>query len=187
MIQSHEVDYIEDLGVLSGKPVKLIRTIGGLCIAAGIEPGKEREEALSTGSHPAIVRYSMEKRFGSRFQPAMYKSEGMGEPVVRDHSKAIKGDLYKKGYSLHSVRNGNSIELHLSKSGTPVFVHTAMAKGEEICMEPEARYINFTASKEAISGGVVRSLTNALYDIANQDGEKKLTFVSKSHIPSKEG
>ena len=82
----NEIDSVEDAGLLNGSKVKLIKTKGGFWIAVGRPQGKLQEEALAAGSHPAIVRYNLERQHPT-FQPSMQKSELMGlEPLVESHS-----------------------------------------------------------------------------------------------------
>src|SRR5258706_429515 len=96
----NEIDSIEDAGMLDGAAVKLLRTKGGFWMAVGRPRGKFRDEALAAGSHPAIVRYNLERQFPG-FQPAMMKSELASDPSkVERHSHFLSDSLRKSGHDL---------------------------------------------------------------------------------------
>lgn len=114
-ISPNEIESIEEAGLLDGSPVKLLRTKGGFYIATGKLQGKLREEALAAGSHPAIVKYNLEKQF-INFQPMMMKSEASLNPaIVEKHTKYLSDDLRKSGHDVYSVQNGSNIEFQLTK------------------------------------------------------------------------
>jgi hypothetical protein len=108
-----EVESIDEIGELNGKPVKMARLKGGLCIAIGSQGGTE--EALAAGSHPAIVRYNVEKNFRG-FQPYIMKSE-TEDKEVREHSYMLAAEAQKNGYALYSLKKNSEIEFVLTKSG----------------------------------------------------------------------
>jgi hypothetical protein len=114
-ITPNEIDIIEDAGILDGSPVKMIRTKGGFWICVGKPKGKYREEAIGAGSHPAIVKYNVEKQYPN-FQPAMMKSEHFNaDAVVQKHSHFLDGELRKSGHDIYSIQNGNNIQFHITK------------------------------------------------------------------------
>lgn len=59
-ITPNEISEIEEIGTMNGLPVKLLTTKGGFRIAVGRNQGKQVDEALAAGSHPAIVKYNLE-------------------------------------------------------------------------------------------------------------------------------
>lgn len=115
----NEIDRVEDAGMLDNNPVKMIRTKGGFWIAIGRKRNKTTEEALAAGSHPAIVRYNLEKQFAG-FQPAMAKSEHGIEPVVGKHSHFLNEDLRKSGHDIFSIQTGNAVEFQITKHNSTV-------------------------------------------------------------------
>jgi len=115
----NEIDRVEDAGMLDNNPVKLIRTKGGFWIAIGRKRNKANEEALAAGSHPAIVKYNLEKQFSS-FQPAMTKSEHGMEPLVEKHSHFLNEDLRKSGHDIFSIQTGNVVEFQITKQNATV-------------------------------------------------------------------
>lgn len=124
-IKPSEIAQIEEAGQLDGNPVKLIRTKGGFWIAAGRPKGKMTDEALAAGSHPAIVKYNLEKQFPN-FQPAMMKSELLSDSTVVDkHSHFLSDDLRKSGYDIYSIQNGPAVDFQITKHNAEVAVVNA--------------------------------------------------------------
>lgn len=114
-ISPNEIESIEEAGLLNGSPVKLLRTKGGFWIATGRQKAGARDEALAAGSHPAIVKYNLEKNFMG-FQPAMMKSETAINPaIVEKHTKHLAEDLQKSGHDVYSIQTGSHIEFQLTK------------------------------------------------------------------------
>lgn len=119
-ITANEIDSIEDAGMLDGSPVKLLRTKGGFWMAVGKPRGKFRDEALAAGSHPAIVRYNLEKAHPG-FQPAMMKSELLSDNVkVEKHSHFLSDSLRKSGHDIYSVESGSRIEFQVTKQNLKI-------------------------------------------------------------------
>jgi hypothetical protein len=119
-IKPNEIESVEEAGELNKAPVKLIRTKGGFWIAVGKLKGKNKEEAIAAGSHPAIVKYNIEKQF-PEFQPAMMKSEDLSDSsVVEKHSHFLSDDLRKSGHDIYSVQNGPEVNFHITKHNLEV-------------------------------------------------------------------
>lgn len=117
-ITPNEIDSIEDTGTLNGSPVKMIRTKGGFFIAVGRGRGTQ-DEALAAGSHPAIVKYNLEKQYPG-FQASMMKSEGMMDATVDKHSHHLTDELRKSGHDIYSVQTPVGIEFHLTKQNVTI-------------------------------------------------------------------
>lgn len=112
----NEIDTIEEAGMMNGAPVKLLRTKGGFWIATGRQRGKNRDEALAAGSHPAIVKYNLEKQFAQDFMPALQKSEvSLNPAIVVKHTQWLSEDLQKSGHDVYSIQSGSEIEFQLTK------------------------------------------------------------------------
>jgi hypothetical protein len=119
-ITEKEVDSIEDIGMLHKNPVKMIRTKGGFWIAVGKQKGKYKDEALAAGSHPAVVKFNLEKQYPD-FQPSLMKSENFADnSVVESHSHFLSDDLRKSGHDLYSIQNGNAVEFQITKHNTKI-------------------------------------------------------------------
>lgn len=117
-IGPNEIAHVEEAGMLDATPVKLIRTKGGFWVAVGKPKDRKTEEALAAGSHPAIVKYTLEKQYPT-FQPVMMKSEG-DQPKVEQHSHFLNDDLRKSGHDIYSVQTGLKVEFHINKLGSEV-------------------------------------------------------------------
>lgn len=123
-IKPNEISSVEESGMLNGSPCKLIRTKGGFWIMVGRKKKNSSEEALAAGSHPAIVKYNMEKQF-SDFQPSLMKSEGFVEPIVEKHSHFLSEDLRKSGHDIFSIQTGPLVEFQITKQNA----HVAIVNG----------------------------------------------------------
>lgn len=121
-ITPNDIHSIEEAGNLDNNPVKMIRTKGGFWIAVGKPKGKFREEALAAGSHPAIVKYNLEKQFPS-FEPVMMKSEGATDnAIVEKHSHFLPEELRKSGHDIYSVQEGDAVNFHITKHDSKIAV-----------------------------------------------------------------
>lgn len=119
-ITPDEIENIEDAGMLDKSPVKILRTRGGFHIAVGKPRGKYKDEVLAAGSHPAIVKFNLEKQFAD-YQPALMKSEDAGlTPIVVKHTHFLSADLVKSGHDIYSVQNGSHIEFQVTKQNVKV-------------------------------------------------------------------
>lgn len=119
-ITPNEIDTVEDAGMLDKSPVKMIRTKGGFWIAVGRLKGKIKEEALAAGSHPAIVKFNLEKQFPD-FQPSLMKSEHFADgSLVEKHSHFLPEDLRKSGHDIYSVQVGPSVDFHITKHNNKI-------------------------------------------------------------------
>lgn len=129
-IKPNEIAEIEDAGILDGSPVKLLKTKGGFWIAISKLKGKLKEEALAAGSHPAIVKFNLEKQF-STFQPALMKSEIYNNANVDKHSHFLSEELRKSGHDIYSIQEGNEITFHVTKHNMNVStVHSSLENNE---------------------------------------------------------
>jgi hypothetical protein len=133
-ITANEIDRVEEVGQLHGNSVKMIKTKGGFWIALGRKKGKISEEALSAGSHPAIVKYHLEKQF-PEYQPNMMKSEGQANPIVVSHSHFLADNLRKSGYDIFSIQTGPSVEFHITKLNANVAIVPASLVEDQLFIE----------------------------------------------------
>lgn len=119
-ITPNEIDIIEEAGTIDGNSVKMLRTKGGFWMAVGRPRGKYKDEAIAAGSHPAIVRYQLEKQYPT-FQPVMMKSElAIDTAKVTKHSHYLPDSLRKSGHDIYSVQNGTNIEFQITKQNMTV-------------------------------------------------------------------
>lgn len=118
-INANEIEHVEDAGELDGFPVKLVRTKGGFWMSIGRPRGQAAESVIGAGSHPAIVRYNVQKQFPT-FCPQMAKSEGFQEEKVDKHSHFLSDDLRKSGHDIYSVESGLNVHFLLTKHNVKV-------------------------------------------------------------------
>jgi hypothetical protein len=119
-ITPNEIHSIEEAGTLDNAPVKMIRTKGGFWIAVGKPRGKFREEAIAAGSHPAIVKFNLEKQYPG-FQPTMMKSEEFSDStVVERHTHFLTEELRKSGHDIYSVQDGDRVDFHITKHNVKI-------------------------------------------------------------------
>ena len=156
-IKADEITNIEEAGMLDKKPVKMLRTKGGFWIAVGQPKGKYKEEALSVGSHPAIVKFNLEKQYPG-FEPALMKSEIYNDSaIVEKHSHFLSEELRKSGHDIYSVQDGSNVEFYVTKMNSQIAsVNGILEKNtlvfKELKMPKElARALAGAATEKAIS------------------------------------
>jgi hypothetical protein len=118
---------------MSGRPIKMIRTRGGFWIAIGHKKGKHSEEALGAGSHPAIVKYNLEKQFPD-FEPNLMKSEGFVEPIVEKHSHFLSEDMRKSGHDIFSIQTGTVVEFQITKQNSSIAKVNANVEADNLVL-----------------------------------------------------
>lgn len=129
-----EIDKIEECGEMNGRKVSLIRTKGGFWIATGKKKGAHSEEALAAGSHPAIVKYNLEKQYPD-YHPEMLKSEGFIEPIVDKHSHFLSEDLRKSGHDIFSIQNGSDVEFQITRHNSTIAKVDAVVEDASLIIE----------------------------------------------------
>jgi hypothetical protein len=140
-IEPNEIAEIQEAGELDGAPVKMVRTKGGFWIATGRPMGRPQDQALSAGSHPAIVRYNVEKMFPN-FRPAMMKSITFTEEsLVQQHSQFLSEELRKSGHDIYSVQTGNRVDFLVTVQNMTVASVGALLKNENL----EVSDLDFTS------------------------------------------
>lgn len=159
-ITENEIESIEEAGTLNGSSVKLIRTKGGFWICTGKLKGKSKEEALSAGSHPAIVKFNLEKQYPD-FQPSMMKSEALADgSIVEKHSHFLSEELRKSGHDIYSVQNGSDINFEITKHNIKVSSINSILEDDSLLVKKLniakefVRGMAGAATEKAISCGV---------------------------------
>jgi hypothetical protein len=134
-IKPSEIESVEQIGVLDGSPVRMLRTTGGYYIAMGKPKSKKQEEALGSGSHAAIVKYNIEKQFSS-FQPTLAKSEALsGTQCVTGYSELLPQPMRSRGYEMFSLQKGGEIDYVLTRHGYEAHKYTASLTADAIRIE----------------------------------------------------
>lgn len=163
-----EIDTVEDAGILNDQPVKMIRTKGGFWMAVGRPKGKFAQEALTAGSHPAIVKYNLEKQYPD-YQPALMKSEFFADNVkVEKHSHYLSDELRKSGHDIFSVQKGTDIEFQITKHNAEVHTVKGVLQNDSIVLK------NLNIGKE-----FARGMAGATTEKAMEVGAKKIRIEGK--------
>jgi len=172
-IKPSEIESIDDIGELDGSPVKLVKCIGGFFMAIGRQQGRGQDEALATGSHAAIVKYSLEKNFRS-YRPAMEKSESFDIERVTGLTELVPKELRLKGYELHALKKHEDTSYIVSKYGSEVVQYkTFKMDNSLVVMSPS----NLIKDEELpISSAIVRAVTQE----ASNSGKESIVFRNKS-------
>lgn len=119
-ISPKEIDSIEDIGSLGGNVVKMLKTKGGFWMAVGKDPVHSVEKILGAGSHPAIVKFNLEKQYPN-FQTILQKSQNtLFHPIVNEHAGSLSSEMRQEGYNIYSIHSGPSIEFHVTKHNIKV-------------------------------------------------------------------
>ena len=114
-LNTNEIVSTEEIGILNGQPVKLLKTSGGFVIGMGAKTRGAAPVALSAGSHRDVVIYNIETQY-SNFEPAMMKSAEFSEKVVVEkHSHFLPSDLRKSGHDIYSIQKGPIVNFHITK------------------------------------------------------------------------
>lgn len=131
-IKPSEIDKVEHIGHLDNGPVRMIRTVGGFWVAIGRPKGKKKDEALAAGSHPAIVKYNVEKAH-SDFQPMLAKSESfLPEAQVIGFSELLPEKMRNKGYDLLMLEKSEETSFVLTKFGNEVNSYSAKLEEDSL-------------------------------------------------------
>jgi hypothetical protein len=180
MLKPQEIEKIEEIGTLDGAPVKMIKTIGGFWVAAGRPKGKNQDEALAAGSHPAIVKYNVEKQYALRFTPMLAKSEALPEPVVK--RQMLKGNA--ETFTMHTVRHADRVEaviekLESGKSKT-VLTQVALVKAEALEIQPDVKIgdVALASSLKNVGANLVSAFASEAVDMKKeyvQNADKKIS------------
>ena len=167
-IRPEEIDSIEDAGMLNKRPVKMIRTKGGYWLAVGYKMGTAGQEALAAGSHPAIVKYNLERQY-PEFQPSMMKSELYADNAkVEKHSHFLSDELRKSGHDVYSIQNDGNIEFQITKHNSQIHSVIGDVKNQELVF-----------SDLGIDKKFARALAGATTEKALECGLKKIRIERK--------
>jgi len=131
-IKPSEVEHVENIGQIDGNPVRILKTVGGFWMAVGRPKGKKKDEALAAGSHPAVVKYNVEKNH-SDFQPLLAKSEALQSDVrVTGFTELLPKCLRQKGYDMIMLEKNEDTTFVLTKYGYEANSYEAKLSDESI-------------------------------------------------------
>jgi len=120
VIQESEIKEIKTIGTLNGQDVKVIITKGGFCAGLGLKRPNSQPEALAAAAHPGIVKYQIEKAYGSAFKAALCKSESQQSYDVEDKTHTLPEMVKKAGFELYVLSKSNEVDFIISKNGISI-------------------------------------------------------------------
>jgi hypothetical protein len=172
-IKPSEIESIDDIGEMDGSPVKLVKCVGGFFMALGRRHGRNQDEALASGSHAAIVKYSLEKNF-STFRPAMEKSEFFDTERVTGLTELVPKALRNKGYELHALTKHEQTSYVITKYGSEIVNYKTFPMNKSlVVMDPSN-----TIKDEELP--MTTAIIKAVTDEANQLGKESIVFKNRS-------
>ena len=175
-IKPSEIDSVDSIGDLAGEQVKLVKTKGGLYIAVGRPRGKKKDEVIAAGSHPAIVRYNIEKAY-AEFQPAMIKSETGEESLVAGMSDLLPSNMRKSGYDLYVIKKSNEVDFVLTKSQIEVVKYQGYLVNSDLIVSKADKII----TNDLVPA--VSAFTTAAAMVAIDEGKTGIVHGNKRYDP----
>lgn len=182
-VKPSEIEHVEQIGTLNGSPVRLLKTVGGFWICLGRPKSGTREEALAAGSHPAIVKYNVEKQF-SEFQPSLAKSETVSslEKVI-GFTELLPLEMRNRGYEMYSLLNQNKIDYILTRYGSEVHSFSAKIETDGVHFQKTENLNKTSIKRKSISSPHWKQ--NSSEDIENEyNWEIKNRPYNRSLFPS---
>lgn len=173
-IKPSEIEHVEQIGTLNGNPVRLLKTVGGFWICLGRPKSATREEALAAGSHPAIVKYNVEKQF-SEFQPSLAKSEtfSSSEKIV-GFTELLPSTMRSRGYEMYSILDQNKADYVLTRYGSEVHSFSAEIDSDSFSFQKtESSLPNELAGfSEAVTFAVAQQAKSLEKDYVEYKGKR---------------
>jgi len=175
-IKPSEIESVEQIGVLDGSPVRMLRTAGGLWIAMGRPKGKKQDEVMGSGSHPAIVGYNIEKQFSS-YQPTLAKSEALGgNENVTGYSELLPQAMRSRGYEMYSLEKSGEIDYILTRHGSESHKFSAQLTDDSLRIEKAEKKL----SNEIL--GFSAAVGAAAARMAIQKGREFVEYEDKKFV-----
>lgn len=120
-VKPDEIEKISTVGDMNGSPVKMVKCFGGWYFAVGAKSKNSKEVSpIAAGSHPALVLHQISKEFKGDFKPAMMKSEGESEPLIKEFTKKLPLEMVEKGFQVFSLVKNNDVNFIATKHGAEV-------------------------------------------------------------------
>lgn len=182
MLKPEEIDFIEEIGDINGIPVKMIRSIGGFFAASGRGPNDSKDTVLAAGSHGAIVKFELQKKFGKSFREHLNKSESTIQPIVFEKTNFLAPSLAKKGYSLYSMVTGSDVSMILSYYGDEILKQEGLVKSESLELKPQISFSNIEKSKEAEENQISKSIIMAFAETAKDLNKKNIEYATAPSV-----
>jgi hypothetical protein len=180
MISPEEIDDIFDIGELNGSEVKVIKTIGGFYAATSKNNGKDI--VLAGGSHPALVRHALKKKFGNSFKASLLKSENsqLNAQVIEKTSFLSKNQI-DKGYSMNVIVDSEDIKMVIDHHGVAILEQSALAKSDSLEIQGLS-VLNTQKSSILFNEGIAKSLLKAFAGTAKDLKIPNLSYMEQPKL-----
>lgn len=146
-----EIESVETMGELDGNPVKIVKTVGGYYMA--IAKKNKKDSVIGGASHPAILRYNIQKASPS-FKPSLMKSEYYNQFQVLDRSKNLTQEQIDMGYSIYQIKENDRVVISLAKNSHELATATLtpVQNGYKLShtVKPEHSHLLKSLSKSAV-------------------------------------
>lgn len=181
MIRPEEVDSIESIGELNGSDVKVIRTIGGF-YAATSKGANGRDSVLAGGSHPALVRHQLVKKFGNSFRPSLLKSENSQvQAQVFEKNTFLSEKDKNGGFSIAAVVQGLDITMSVDYMGANVLTQKALAKHDSVEIQ-DLQVSNFEKATYLFENGISQILLKSFAATAEDLKLDKISYAQQPKV-----
>lgn len=163
-ILPEEVESVKVLGKLFDNDVKMVKTFGGFHLAVGKKhKNSSKAEAITGGSHPAIVAHQLAKQYGSDFVPALFKSEQDQLDQLEDNSQFLSSDMLKNGIELYTLHKNNEYKFVLYKNGVTLGLYKADLDNQEMVIKAKFFKSEIKTYKEDSAKALAKALNRVVY------------------------
>ena len=177
MIRPEEIDDIFEIGEINGNSVKAIKTIGGF-YAATMKDHAGKDQVLAGGSHPALVKFSLKKKFGNNWHPILNKSEGAKEEQVVEKTHLLPKNLIDSGFNMNAVISDTEVSVVVDRFGVEVMTQTHLIKSDTLEVQMGGNIKDIQKASEAIDSGITKSLMLAAAETAKELDKETLSYTS---------
>lgn len=171
-IKKDEIKDVKKLGTLNGSEVKLVTLKGGFHIGLGKKAKSSKSaDILAVGSHPALVSHQIAKKFDSKFEQTLNKSEGEGTSFVKEYSHNLdSADKSVLGLDVFAIKKNEQVEFKVTKHNFEIFSIQASEIGNEIILEKTEK--NAARLKNLNKKELSKSLEKSIREYAKENGLK---------------
>jgi len=131
-----EVKEVKTVGTLHGDDVKMVVTDGGFHVFVGKKSkNAKKSEALAASSHRALGMHTLQKEYGSDFQPAIFKSEEDQLAKVEVKTEYLPSSMIAKGAELFTLTKGNNVDFVLVRHGLSIGEYNAEIENKTLVLK----------------------------------------------------
>lgn len=171
-IKKDEIKDVKKLGTLNGSEVKLVTLKGGFHIGLGKKAKNSKSaDILAVGSHPALVSHQIVKKFDSKFEQTLNKSESESTSFVKEYSHNLdSADKSVLGLGVFAIKKNEQVEFKVTKHNFEIFSIQASEIGNEIVLEKTEK--NIARLKNLDKKELSKSLEKSIREYAKENGLK---------------